>query len=164
MKFEEQLRFEQPAATVLRMYTDRSFFERKYKGAGAWDVEVLEHEKSERHFRIKCRFNMKSDAPLPDFARKFIGESISVVQQDAWDLQKLTGRIETEIRGAPVKISADMALRDEGEGSANELRWNVSCAIPLIGGKLEKVVAQDLQAKSGKDYEITRKILKDYAP
>jgi len=162
MKFEEKHTFDKPAATILRMYSDRSFFERKYKGSGAWDVEVLEHEKNDRKFRIKCRFNMKSDAPVPEFARKFIGESISVVQQDSWDLQAMTGRLETEIKGMPVKISADMVLRDEGSGASNQLKWTVSCGIPLIGGKLEKVVAEDLQAKSQKDLDVTLKILQGY--
>jgi len=162
MKYDERLDYEKSAETVMRMYSDRSYFERKYKDGGAWDVEILEHEKSERHFRIKCRFTMKSDASMPEFAKKFIGDSISVVQQDAWDLETLRGRLETEIRGVPVRVHADMALRPEGEGCANHLKWSLSCAIPLIGGKLEKVVAEDLQTKSRTDYQVSRKILRDY--
>ncbi|HSW14529.1 MAG TPA: DUF2505 domain-containing protein [Solimonas sp.] len=162
MKYEEKLDYDQSIDTVMRMYSDRSYFERKYKDSGAWDVQVLEHEKSDRYFRIKCRFAMKSDAPLPEFARKFIGDSINVIQQDSWDLQKLTGRIETEIKGAPVRIQADMFLKPGSGGCANHLQWSVSCMIPLIGGRLEKVVAEDLQAKSRTDLEVSRKILRDY--
>lgn len=163
MKYDEKLDYDKPPATVIGMYADRSYFERKYKDSGAWDVEVLEHEKSGRKFRIKCRFTMKSDAPLPEFAKKFIGTSITVVQQDAWDMETLTGRLETEIKGVPVKIHADMALKPEGKGCANHLKWSVSCGIPLIGGKLEKVIAEDLQAKSKSDYQVSLKILQDYS-
>ncbi len=162
MKYDEKLDYDKPIETVLQMYTDRSYFERKYRDSGAWDVEVLEYEKTDKRFRIKCRFSMKSDAPLPDFAKKFIGESVSVVQQDAWDIEKRTGRIDTEIKGAPVKVFTEMQLKSAGQGCANHLVWNVSCGIPLIGGKLEKVLAEDLQAKSRTDYQASLKILRDY--
>ena len=162
MKFEEKHSFDRPLEAVAKMYFDRAFFERKYKEQGAWDVEVLEHHKDERTFRIKCRFTMKSDAPIPDFAKKFVADSISIVQQDSWDVQKLTGRIETELKGMPVKIFADMALAADGKGCANHLKWNVNCSIPLIGGKLEKIIAEDLQIKSKKDQQVSKSILKDY--
>ena len=144
------------------MYFDRAFFERKYREQGAWDVEVLEHHRDERSFRIKCRFQMKSDAPIPDFAKKFVSDSISMVQQDSWDIPTLTGRIETELKGMPVRISADMALKPEGAGCVNHLKWTVGCSIPLIGGKLEKIIAEDLQIKSQRDQQVSKSILKDY--
>jgi hypothetical protein len=105
---------------------------------------------------------MKSEAGLPDFAKKFIGDSSVITQTDAWDLVKKTGRIEAEIKGAPVKVSAEMSLRDEGQGSANLLKWTVSCGIPLLGGKLEKIISEDIQAKSRNDLAVSRKLLAGY--
>lgn len=163
MKFDLKHTYDKPAAAVLKMYSDRSFFERKYKEIGAWDIEVLEHEKSEKRFRIKCRFSTKNDAPLPDFAKKFLGESTVITQTDTWDLSAATGRLEIEIKGAPVKVSADMALKNAGAGSTNEMKWNVSCGIPLIGGKLESVVSDDIKAKSKSDEKASRKILASYS-
>ena len=162
MQYQEDHRFERPIEVVSRMYFDRAFFERKYREQGAWDVEVLEHRRDERSFLIKCRFQMKSDAPIPDFAKKFVSDSISVVQQDSWDIPTLTGRIETELKGMPVRISADMALKSEATGCVNQLKWTVSCSIPLIGGKLEKIIAEDLQIKSRRDQQVSKAILKDY--
>jgi hypothetical protein len=74
----------------------------------------------------------------------------------------MTGKLEIEIRGAPVKVSADMTLKNEGAGSANNLKWNVSCGIPLIGGKLESVVAEDIKSRAKGDIAASRKILADY--
>ena len=162
MKFDDKHVLTKPAKTVMKMYSDKAFFERKYKELGAWDIEVLEHSKSDKAFRIKCRFQIKNDAPLPDFAKKFLGESMSVTQTDTWDLVRMTGHIDTELKGTPVKVSADMALKDQGAGSVNEMKWNVSCGIPLIGGKLESVVGNDIQGKSKTDAKITAKILADY--
>ena len=162
MKFDLKHTYDTPAATVLKMYSDKAFFEKKYKEIGAWDIKVLEHDKSEKKFRIKCQYATKNDAPLPDFAKKFLGESTVITQTDTWDLGASTGRIEIEIKGAPVKVSADMALKNAGAGSANEMKWNVSCGIPLIGGKLESVGGDDIKAKSKNDEAASRKILAGY--
>jgi hypothetical protein len=162
MKFDLKHSYNKPAAAVLKMYSDKAFFERKYKDIGAWDVEVVQHEKSDSRFSIKCRYTVKNDAPLPDFAKKFLGESTVITQSDTWDLKKATGRLEIEIKGAPVKVSADMTLKDAGSGSSNEMKWNVSCGIPLIGGKLESVVGEDIKAKSKKDEAVSQKILASY--
>ncbi|MBI2384250.1 MAG: DUF2505 domain-containing protein [Gammaproteobacteria bacterium] len=162
MKFDEKHAFDKPAAAVLKMFADRAYFERKYKELGFWNIEVLEHEKSDKKFRIKVRYSTKNDAPLPEFAKKFLAESNVVTQQDAWDLEKKTGRLEAEIRGVPVKVAAEMTLKDEGAGSSNTLKWNIGCGIPLIGGKLEQVVGDDIKSKSKADLAKTREILKSY--
>ena len=162
MKFDDKHTFDKPAATVIKMFTDRAYFERKYQDVGAWDVEVLECEKSAKRFRIKARMTVKSDAPLPDFAKKFMSASNVVVRQDTWDIDKRTGHLDIEIKGVPVKVSADMVLKDEGKGSANTIRWNLSCGIPLLGGKLESLLAEDIRMKGAGDLAVSRKILADY--
>jgi hypothetical protein len=162
MKFDDKHSFDKPAATVMKMFSDQQYFERKYQALGFTDIQVLEHEKTATRFRIKVRYTAKNDVPVPEFAKKFIPATTVVVQQDAWDLSKMTGRIEAEIKGAPVKVSCDMSLKDDGKGAANLLKWNVSCGIPLIGGKIEKITADDIQAKAANDIATTRKILADY--
>ena len=162
MQFNDKHSFDKPAATVLKMFSDRAYFERKYRELGFRDIEVLEHVADARRFRIKVRYSAPNNAPIPDFAKRFLGENNVITQSDTWDLEKKTGRLEAEIRGVPVKASADMKLADEGAGSANTLKWNLSCGIPLIGGKLEQVVASDIQAKSKTDLAKSREILKGY--
>lgn len=162
MQFNDKHSFDKPAATVLKMFSDRAYFERKYQELGFRDIEVLEHTADARRFRIKVRYSAPNSAPLPDFAKRFFGASMVITQSDTWDLEKKTGRIEAEIKGLPVKVSADMKLADEGAGSANSFKWNLSCGIPLIGGKLEQVVAGDIQAKGKGDAAKSRELLKGY--
>jgi hypothetical protein len=162
MKFEERHSFEQPVDTVMRMYADKAFFDRKYKEIGAIECELLDHQKTDTRFSVKYRLVMKSDAPLPEVAKKIMGDTVKMVQQDAWDLGKRTGRIEIDIKGAPLKVSADMKLVDEGGKGVNVQSWNVSCSIPLIGGKIEAAIAEDIKAKSKRDLAVSRKIILDY--
>ena len=162
MQFTDKHSFDKPAATVLKMFSDKAYFERKYKELGFKGVTVLEHTADAKKFRIKVRYLAPNSAPLPDFAKKFLGETNEITQSDTWDLEKKTGRIEAEIKGVPVKISADMKLADEGAGSANTLKWSLSCGIPLLGGKIEQLTADDIRAKAGNDVATTRKILESY--
>lgn len=163
MQFNDKHAFDKPVATVLKMFSDRAYFERKYRELGFGSVEVLEHSADARRFRIKVRYHARNSSPqIPDFAKKFLGETNVVTQTDTWDLDRKTGRLEAEIRGVPVKVTADMKLADEGTGSANTLKWNVSCGIPLVGGKLEQVVAGDIQAKAKADLAKSREILQGY--
>jgi hypothetical protein len=162
MNFNDKHTFDKPAATVIKMFADRAYFERKYKELGFKNVQVLEHTSDGKKFRIKVRYSAPNSAPLPDFAKRFLGETNEVTQSDTWDIEKKTGRLEAEIKGVPVKVFADMKLADEGAGSANSLKWTLSCGIPLIGGKLEQVVGSDIQSKAKADVAKTREILKGY--
>ena len=46
--------------------------------------------------------------------------------------------------------------------ASNTLKWNLSCGIPLIGGKLEQIVGSDIQSKAKTDLAKSREILKGY--
>ena len=162
MQFNDKHSFDKPAATVLKMFSDKAYFERKYKELGFKDIQVLEHSSDGKKFRIKVRYAAPNSAPVPDFAKKFLGETNLVTQTDTWDLEKKTGRLEAEIKGVPVKVGADMKLADEGAGSSNTLKWNLSCGIPLLGGKLEQIVASDIQSRAKGDLAKSREILKSY--
>jgi len=144
------------------MFSDRAYFERKFALSGGWDVQVLEHELRGQRFRIKCRYHRKPDAPVPAFAQKFIGASVEVTQEDHWDLAAGTGRFSIDIKNMPMRIGADMRMVDEQPGCANLLQWSLVCPIPLIGGKLEQTLAEQMKIKAVEDLAISRKLLADY--
>ncbi|WP_028081425.1 DUF2505 domain-containing protein [Solimonas soli] len=163
MKHEQKQTFEKPAATVIRMFGDRRYFERKYELLGFKNVEVLEHRLAGDDFSIRIRYTTAASVPLPDFARKFISGDITIVQEDRWNLARRVGRLEVDLRGLPVKVAADMKLGEHGKGgAANTLSWDVRCTIPLIGGKLEKLLVADIEAKADADLAASRRILADY--
>ena len=162
MQFTDKHSYTKNSDTVMKMYADRAFFERKYQDSGYWDIKVLEHEKSGDRFRIKCQYTMKSDVPVPGFAKKFLPETSTVVQEDSWDCKAKKGRLSIEIKSLPARISCDMALADAAGGSANHFKWDVSVKIPLVGGKVEDLIATDIRSKSKRDHAVTAKILESY--
>ncbi|MGQ0618894.1 MAG: DUF2505 domain-containing protein [Panacagrimonas sp.] len=162
MKFEERHVFDQPAATVLKMYTDRTFFDRKYQALEAIECELLDHRQTDARFSVQYRLVMKSDAPLPEVLKKIMGDTVRMTQQDSWDLGTRTGRLDIEIRNAPIKVGADMRLVEEDGKGVNVQSWTISCNIPLVGGRIEAAIAQDIRIKSRRDLAASRKIILDY--
>ena len=161
--YEERQSFDQPRDKVLRMFSDRAYFEKKYAASGGWDIQVLEHELTPARFRIKCSYSRKPDAEVPSFARKLIGEAVHLIQEDVWDLETATGHLKIEIRHTPIRMSAQMRVVEEkGGGCANVLQWTLSCAVPLIGGKLEQMLAKEMKDKAAADLEISRRLLQAY--
>lgn len=161
MNFEETYRYARDADTVMRMFSDRAYFERKYERT-TLSYEVLEHERSDDHFRIRCKLTMPSHVPLPGFAKKVLGETMTVVQEDVWDLSTRKGQLKIEMHGAPISINAEMSLEQGENGGENHVQWQINSRVPLIGGKIAKLVADDIQAKSPGDVEISNELLAEY--
>ena len=162
MQFEQRHDFPKPKATILKMFSDAEYFRRKYELIGSSSYELLECEREAQRFRIRYRFTSRADIPLPDFVRKFVSETMFVVQQDVWDIQNGSGRLDIEIRGIPVKIWTEMSLEDSATGCTNVLRFNINCTVPLIGPKFEKVLADDVKLKSEVDRKVSLSLLHDY--
>jgi len=161
-KINLEHKFAKGVDKVWAMYGDRAFFEKKYKATGCTNIQVLDYKKTEKGFSITVKYDAKSDAPVPDFAKKFMGETVSVTQTDAWDAATKTGKITTEIKGAPVKVTADMKLEASGKGAVNRMVWTLSCGIPLVGGKLESILAEDVKVKSKRDEAASQTLLEGY--
>lgn len=161
MTFDEVYHYTKNADAVFRMFTDKTYFERKYAGSTS-SFEVLDHALDDKTFRIRVRRTMPADIPVPGFAKKLLPGEMTVEQEDVWDLQARTGRITIEIDGAPVQASAQMKLVDGDKGGENHVHWTVQCSVPLIGNKVAKFVASDIQAKSPADVQLSNQILADY--
>jgi Protein of unknown function (DUF2505) len=148
-KLSLEHRFSKGVDKVWAMYNDKDFFVKKYRENGFTNIEVLDYKKNDQGFSITVRYDAQSDAPLPEFAKKFMASTITVTQTDSWEFASKTGKIITEVKGMPMKVSADMKLEAAGKGAVNKMVWTLSAGIPLIGGKLEGLLAED-QAASAK--------------
>lgn len=76
---------------------------------------------------------------VPGFARKFVGESTRSIKTLRWTGD--TAALVIETPGKPTSLSGTASLA--GSGSSTTLRYDldVKASVPLIGGKLEKLVA-----------------------
>src|SRR4051794_38051210 len=94
---------------------------------------------------------------IPGFAKKFVGEEIQMVQTERWsDLEN--ARVDVAIPGKPGQMTGTVTLREEGGTTTETVAMDIRVSIPLVGGKIESLIA-DLLRKAlrvensvGRDY------------
>jgi hypothetical protein len=75
---------------------------------------------------------------VPSFAKKFVGESTRAINTFVWD--GLTAAYQVETPGKPTSMSGTASVAAKGSGSTLTYDLDVKASVPLIGGKLEKLV------------------------
>ena len=77
---------------------------------------------------------------MPDFAKTFIGASLTVTQLESWSEPGTDGSREVQVTltvaGAPLQVSAVQQLLAHGEGSRVELHGEVRSSLPFLGAKI----------------------------
>lgn len=162
MQFEDRQEFNRPWEVVQKMFTDPAYFEKKAKLLKRMNVKLLEHERKGDEFKVRFSFEDMATIELPSFAKRFAGKTAHVIEEDRWNIKTRSGRLSFEFQGLPVKLGADMDVLDTDDGCVNVLHWKVSCSVPLLGGKLEKLIAQDIQHKASEDLRVSQTLLKKY--
>jgi hypothetical protein len=77
---------------------------------------------------------------VPSFARKFVGATIDLLQREEWSTPT-DATFEVTIPGKPGEMSGTATLAASGADAVQSIRMDVRVGIPLVGGKLEDLVA-----------------------
>lgn len=157
--FDDEQRYTQSVDTVLARYTDPAFLQRKYETLGRQDIRLLEHTRDARRVRLRFAYTEAVDFKAPDFARRFLPERQQIEQTSEWDLAKKTASLKVDVTGSPATLNATLRLAAAGKGCVNHIAWKVGVAVPLLGGKLEKLLVEGIRAKAAHDAEVTQRLL-----
>jgi hypothetical protein len=79
-------------------------------------------------------------ALVPSFARKFVGATIDLVQREEWT-SPTEASFDVSIPGKPGEMTGSAKLVQQGADAVETVTMDVRVAIPLIGGRLEDLVA-----------------------
>jgi len=83
-------------------------------------------------------------ALVPSFARKLVGATIDLVQREEW-ATPTNATFEVSIPGKPGEVHGTATLVRQGPDTVEQVAIDVRVAIPLVGGKLEDLIAGLLQ-------------------
>jgi hypothetical protein len=83
---------------------------------------------------------------IPGYAKRLVGDEIQLVQTERWsDIE--SARVEVVIPGKPGQMSGTLALRESGGTTTETVDMEIRVGIPLVGGKIESLIA-DLMRKA----------------
>lgn len=77
---------------------------------------------------------------IPPFAAKLIGETVQILQVERWS-SPLAADLELTIPGKPGQLRGLIALDLAGGGTDHRVDGELKVSVPLVGGKLEKLIA-----------------------
>jgi uncharacterized protein DUF2505 len=83
---------------------------------------------------------------IPGFAKKFVGDEINIVQAEDWTSPE-KGNIHVTIPGKPGEMTGTALLTEDPNGTTETVNLTVKVNIPLVGGKIEGLIA-DLLSKA----------------
>ena len=135
------LTYDAPLAEVSAMLGDRAFREQVCEGLG-----VLRHavtvvpQGAGKHVRIE---QVQATAGLPSVATRFVGTEIEIVQEERWssvDRADMT----VAIPGKPGEMAGTIRLTESGGVTTESIDLTIKVGVPLVGGKLEGLVADML--------------------
>ena len=150
MKFRHEISYDAPPAKVFEMLADPDFREQACAAMEVISADVqLDRDGEGFNLVIDQQQNTKD---LPGFARTFAGESTQAIQREVW-LGPTTGNLSIESPGKPASASGTIRLEEDGSGTREVVELEIKVKVPLIGGKLEKLMAEKVAA--GMDVERT---------
>ena len=156
-KLTHDLTYDAPAAAVAAMLADPAFRE-----------EVVEAQRVLRHdvqvtgdpaagSGTVTVEQVQAANGLPSFARKFVGDEIEIVQAEDWT-SSTAAELHVSIPGKPGNMVGTITLSESGGTTTETVDLDISVGIPLVGGKIEGLVADMLlkalrtEQRVGRDY------------
>ena len=163
MKFSYSQELNADIDTVLGMFCNPDYHPRLHEALGAIGLKQVDHSDDGNDFMIKLAYAVKSDAPLPAFAKKVLGDTTNVVQTERWSRDSQTGHVNLDMKGLPGTLQCETSLEDNGDTCIKHFEWEVKIKIPLVGGKIEKLIADDVCRKYPIEAKTANSLLPDFS-
>ncbi|MCZ4498744.1 MAG: hypothetical protein JWQ74_1297 [Marmoricola sp.] len=138
MKLRHDLTFDAAPAAVLAMLTDPAYWDKVAVATGALSsVATAEPDGAATRVVVDQE---QAVVGVPGFAKKFVGDSTRAITTQVWS--DGTAAFSVDTPGKPTSIDGTATLTEKGAGTVLTYDLEVKASVPLIGGKLEKLVVE----------------------
>ena len=161
MQVNVQITYPATAEAVFAVLTDREFLADVCRATGALS-HTVDVEDDGAGVTVTTRRDLPTDE-VPDFVKRFVGQTLTVVRVDRWDAPgpdgSRRGTLSLEIAGAPVRLTGTLGLRAEGESAVQDVDGDLKASVPLVGGKIEKAAEPAIRAGLRAEERVARQWL-----
>jgi hypothetical protein len=96
---------------------------------------------------------------IPSFAQKLVGNEIRFIREETWNSPS-GADVQVVIPGKPGDMTGSTSLTQSGDGVVQQIELEVKVSIPLVGGKLEGLVADFVVRAFDSENEVGEKWLR----
>lgn len=151
MRFRHELVYDAPPADVFAMLADPAFREAACAAQDVISAEVT-LERTGEGFTLTIDQQQRTD-DLPSFARAFAGDATQAIQREDWP-DPSGGSLRIDAPGKPSSVAGAITLEADGTGTREIVELELKIKVPLIGGKLEKLLAEKITAGLTAEHEV----------
>ncbi|TCC27379.1 DUF2505 domain-containing protein [Kribbella speibonae] len=141
---------------VFAIVTDTAFREQACEKTKALSYDVTVST-SGTDTVVRVSRQMES-TDIPDMARKFVGDTLTVVQTETWHAAATDGSrtadVSGEIANTPVALKGTARIAQDGAQTVQAIDLDVKVAVPLIGKKLEPFVVDAIRSGLQKEHDL----------
>lgn len=159
-RFEHRATFAAQADDVFATLVDEAFLTARLRDIGGKAAALLDHEFNGDTAAFRLRQGVDANR-LPGAVRSILNGDLVVEREERWRGFESAGK--ATINGVPATISSRGQLAGRGGGTELLIRAEVKVSIPLIGGKIEKVVAEQVTKLLAAEAEYAEKWLAERA-
>lgn len=158
-RMSQQLRYDAPNDAVSAMLVDPAFreavCERQHVVRSEISIET-DYDAGGEGARVTID-RWQRTSGVPAFAKKVVGEETNIVQRELWTSRRL-GDVTVAIPGKPGDMTGTLRLDEQGGSTVQSIELEIKVGIPLVGGKLESLIADLLR----KAYQVEEQVGRDY--
>lgn len=158
--FSHLQQFPADPATVLALLRNPEYVRAKGERTGGRDVEVTVEDGAEGGVTITSHRTMPAD--VPSYARSFVGDSLTVTEVQVWSAPDADGSATASVTvdfHAPITYTGTIRLTPDAQGSAALNEGTFTASVPFVGGKVEKVAAEQTQRYLAKEESVAQEWL-----
>jgi hypothetical protein len=134
-----------PAAEVYAAITGEEFLRARLAELGGKQSELTSYSSGAGGTRYTLRQAIDAEH-LPSVARKVVRGDLVIERTESWnaDNGEYSGTIEAAVPGTPGSVHGTTRLTASPSGSELLMTGSVKVGVPLIGGKLEELIVEQL--------------------
>ncbi len=153
-------------AQLFKVFTDKAYFKEFYsKGDGNFEFMECGERNGKFIIHVRRDIPLKKGADIPSLVKKFLGNVVVLHTIMEWEnFQKnniFRGTYRFSVDGVPIDVSGSMRLDPVDGGCVHRMDVNISCSIPLVGGKIAAMAGERAEKILQKDYAKTTAYLQD---
>ncbi|PRX45524.1 uncharacterized protein DUF2505 [Prauserella shujinwangii] len=155
-RIEHHATFAHGVADVLAAQSDPAALRARLAEVGGVNARLEEHEETPDGVRYVLLQGVPAEK-LPQVVRTVHQGDLVVRRVHTWSGsgERYTGTISAHVTGIPGEITARTELTAEGTGSVQRTRGEAKVRIPLVGGKLEGIIADQVTGLLEREAEFT---------
>lgn len=144
MRYEHTMTYDAPPEEVFEMLKSEEFREKvcqNLKQTISYDVSITPQGEG-MDVRVE---QVQETKGVPSVAKKIVGDETTIIQKEHWTSPRKAD-LDIEIPGKPGSVKGDITLAEQGGGTVETVSVDIKVSVPLVGGKIEKMLADLLGA------------------